>query len=84
MMSKKVPRIVWTERSIKQARDIQNYLTIKFSEKEVADFYNLLTDFEKAVSGFPKLFPKFLIKKKLRRAVLNKNLSVYYYVKAKR
>jgi plasmid stabilization system protein ParE len=82
MPANKLATVEWTERSIKQASDIQNYLADKFTEQEVSRFYNLLTNFEKTVVVFPKLYPEFSVRKKLRRAVLNKNLSVYYAIRS--
>jgi len=37
-----------------------------------------LKTFEKAISLFPELYPLTRKKSKIRRAVLNKNLSVFY------
>ena len=73
--------IEWTKPSLNNVLLIQQYLIEKFSEQEVVQLYNLLEGFENAVVNFPKLYPEFSIRKKLRRAVLNKNLSVYYSVK---
>ena len=73
--------IEWTKPSLNNVLLIQQYLIEKFSEQEVVKLYNLLEGFENAVVNFPKLYPGFSIRKKLRRAVLNKNLSVYYSVK---
>ena len=81
MANEKVQPVVWSARSLKQVSKIQNYLLTKFAEKEVADLFDLLTSFEETVSGFPKLYQKFSFRKKLRRAVLNKNLSVYYTIR---
>ena len=76
-MPDKIPlEIVWTSNSILTARAIKKYLEIKFSDREVEGFYSLLKTFEQAVSLFPGLYP--LSKNKIRRAVLNKNLSVFY------
>lgn len=78
MLAKKALVIEWSARSLKQTAGIQNYLVTKFSEKEVAGFYELLISFEAIITNFPDLYPKFSVRKKLHRAVLNKNLSVYY------
>jgi|SRR5688572_26946366 len=80
MPAKRALVIEWSARSLKQTAGIQDYLITKFSEKEVAGFYDLLLSFESTVARFPDLYPKFSGRKKLHRAVLNKNLSVYYSV----
>jgi len=68
--------VVWTNNSILGSIAIKKYLLAKFSNKEVTVFHSLLKTFESAVSFFPELYP--VSKKKIRRAVLNKNLSVFY------
>jgi|ERR1017187_1048903 plasmid stabilization system protein ParE len=82
-MFDKIPiEIVWTKNSLITASTIKKYLQVKFSEKEVNNFFSLLKTFEEAVSFFPELYP--VSKNKVRRAVLNKNLSVFYRKHKKR
>ena len=78
MPVKKALVVEWSAHALKQSAGIRNYLVTKFSEKEVAGFYELLISFESTVARFPDLYSIFSVRKKLRRAVLNKNLSVYY------
>ena len=40
----------------------------------------LLDGFEKTVTQFPEAFPVFKNHKTIRKAVLNRNLSVYYRI----
>ena len=51
-----------------------------FTEKEVSSFYQTLQEFEKIVSLFPNLYPESK-KRRVRRAVLSRELSVYYAIK---
>ena len=76
-MSRPLP-VRWTERSLRNGQAIRNYLNDNFSNKEVDKFYNLLRDFEKSVSHFPDLYPETKHIRGVRRAVLNKYLSVVY------
>ena len=80
MPKPKVASILWTERSLKNAISIKEYLTTNFSLKEVDRFYAILQSFEIAVCAFPELYPQSLIQKDIRRAVLSKVLSAYYRV----
>jgi len=70
--------VVWTKRSLKNALSIKNYLVKKFSKREVPRFETLLKQFELTVSNFPTLYPESLSQKRLRRAVIHKNTTVYY------
>ncbi len=73
-------KIRWTSKSFFNASLIKQYLLRKFTQKEVDNFYILLSSFEKAVVLFPKLYPETKMKFKIRRAVLSKELSVFYRV----
>jgi len=70
--------VVYSERAIKQAETIKAYLLYKFTQREVDNFYELLSLFEKLVISFPDLYPKSSSNKKPHRAVLSKQLSVFY------
>ncbi len=70
--------IYWTERSISDSFAIKKYLQRDFSQKEIDNFYKLLESFEKVVITFPKLYPKSSTNKNIHRAVLSKQLSVFY------
>ena len=68
----------WTDRSLSDSLAIKEYLEEKFSQREVDNFYDLLHAFENIVLSFPKLYPKSIKNKKTHRAVLSKQLSVFY------
>lgn len=70
----------WTACSLRNAQDIRDYLTRKFTIKEAGDFLRLLSQFEQTVSLFPELYPATNAYSNLRKAVLHKNTSVYYSV----
>ena len=80
MPKPKVASIVWTDRSLQNAISIKEYLSNKFSSKEIDNFYALLQAFEIAVCAFPELYPQSGIKKNIRRAVLTKVLSAFYRI----
>ena len=73
--------IFWTDRALQNAISIKEYLLLKFSDKEVESFLSLLNAFEIAISAFPKLYSLSSIKHGIRRAVLNKALSVFYRIR---
>lgn len=73
--------VIWSERSLRNALTIKRYLDDNFSYQEVRQFLQLLEDFETAVAHFPDLYPQSKKETELRRAVLNKHLSVFYTVR---
>lgn len=70
--------VYWTNRSISDSLAIKEYLQKDFSQREIDNFYKLLEAFEKIILQFPKLYPQSAKNKKVHRAVLSKQLSVFY------
>ena len=70
--------VQWTDRSLRNAIQIKKYLIRKFGQLEVKKFEGLLREFELTVSNFPTLYPESIIQKRLRRAVIHKNTTIYY------
>jgi hypothetical protein len=71
--------VEYSKQSVENAKEIVSYLQKKFTEKEVNNFYKALSDFEKIISLYPTLYSASQ-KKRIRRAVLSKVLSVYYSI----
>lgn len=84
MTEKKLLHVVWSATALEKAVEIKQYIAANFSEKEVNSFLQLLSSFEIAVSVFPKLYQASKTKKQVRRAILDKNLSVFYRVSKNR
>lgn len=72
--------VKWTSRSLKNAQSIREYLKRRFTDQEVERFLKLLSQFEHTVSLFPQLYPASTVHPNLRKAVLHKNTSVFYYL----
>ncbi len=79
MAEKKKFIVEYSQQSLGNAREIVYYLQKKFTEKEVNNFYQALNDFEKIIVFYPTLYSESK-KKRVRRAVLSKVLSVYYSI----
>lgn len=77
MAEKKSLAIEYSKHSLNSTVEIVAYLRNKFSQKEIDAFYQTLEDVEKIISLYPTLYNQSN-KMKVRRAVLNKVLSVYY------
>lgn len=69
--------VEYSKQSLNSATEIVSYLRSKFSQKEIDAFYKTLEDFEKIIALYPTTYNQS-DKMKVRRAVLNKVLSVYY------
>ena len=80
MADKKKLIVEYSSQSLENAKEIVSYLQKNFSEKEVTNFYKVLADFEKIIILYPTIYSESK-KKKFRRAVLSKVLSVFYSVK---
>lgn len=79
-MAKKRKLVVgYSNQSLKNAKEIVAYLKKKFTDKEINNFYQTLYDFEKVIALYPTLYSESQ-KKKIRKAVLSKVLSVYYSI----
>jgi len=72
--------IRFTKRADADAIIIKNYLSYKFTQKEVDNFYQLLETFEKVILAFPELYALSTNGKNTHRAVLSKQLSVFYRI----
>jgi len=77
-MANKNLRVIWTDRAYSDSSVIKEYLRYHFTEREIENYYKLLESFEKIVASFPELYPKSNKNRKMRRAVLSKQLSVFY------
>jgi plasmid stabilization system protein ParE len=84
MADKTQYKIIYSKRSLANIRTIKDYLLYKFTQREVDNLYRMLSDFENVAASFPQLYPLISNSKKIRRAVLSKQLSVFYtYSKGK-
>ncbi len=79
-MAEAILPIIYTDRSVADSITIKNFILVKFTQREVENFYDMLGTFEKVVAVFPELYPKSNKNKNLHRAVLSKQLSVFYKI----
>jgi plasmid stabilization system protein ParE len=76
--------IRYTKRADADAIIIKNYLLYKFTQKEVDHFYQLLETFEKVILVFPELYKLSIHSKTIHKAVLSKQLSIFYRISKNR
>ena len=73
-------KLYWSEESVSNLEDILNYLESNWTAKEIENFKRLLTKNLELISIFPTIFPKSQYIPNLRRAVLSKQVSIFYQV----
>lgn len=72
--------VVWTNQALKNSLKIKEYLFEKFTDREILKFYQQLSIFEHTVSSHPEIYPLISSEKKIRRAVISRELSVFYRI----
>jgi plasmid stabilization system protein ParE len=80
-MAEKTLPVIYTRQAVSNSITIKNFILVKFTEREVNNFYKMLETFERIVSVFPDIYPKSIKNQNVRRAVLSKQLSVFYKIK---
>ena len=71
-------KVTYTKRSLANITAIKDYLLYKFTQREVNNLYRMINDFERVTVSFPDLYPLIEDSKNIRRAVLSKQLSIFY------
>jgi plasmid stabilization system protein ParE len=74
-------KIEWTVKSIKDLKSINNYLTKKWTEREIIKFYMLLEKRLELISRNPDAFPSSNVRMNVKRCLLSKQTSIYFEVK---
>jgi plasmid stabilization system protein ParE len=74
-------KIEWTAKSIKDLKSINNYLTQKWTEREIIKFYSLLEKRLELISIIPDALPSSDVRMNVKRCILSKLTSIYFEVK---
>ncbi|MBE9511891.1 MAG: type II toxin-antitoxin system RelE/ParE family toxin [Bacteroidetes bacterium] len=74
-------KIFWTEEAIINLEDILDYLSYKWTKKEIDNFKLRLSKQIALIQKTPKLFPLSDYNPRLRKAVLSKHTTIFYEVK---
>lgn len=72
--------LVWTDNAVTDLQYILDYLTVKWTKKEVQNFVRKLDKRLELIVIFPEIFPKTTKRKNVRRSVLTKQTTLYYEV----
>lgn len=71
-------KIQWTEEAIEGLESILLYLEIKWTKRAVENFKTKLSRTLKHILSNPNIFPFSEINSSLRKAVVNKNVTIFY------
>jgi plasmid stabilization system protein ParE len=70
--------IKWSLQARDDLKNIINYISSNWTDKEVREFAKKLNKRLNVIANFPALFPKTLQKENVRRSVLTKQIAIYY------
>lgn len=76
-------KLLWSERALADLKNIIDYLTAKWTEKEVRSFARKLDKRLELLLINPRLFQATSKRKNVRRSVLTKQTVIYYTVDEK-
>ena len=71
-------KLLWSDRALSDLQNIIEYLTENWSHKGIHNFARRLDKRLEIITFNPKLFPKTLKRKNIRRSVLSKHTVIYY------
>ena len=71
-------KLFWSDRALDDLQNILDYLNEKWTQKEIRNFVRRLDKRLELISGNPRLFPKTVKRRNIRRSVLTKHTVIYY------
>ena len=75
--------IFWTDHAISELKETIEYLENKWTERELRTFSAKLDHTIELISKSPEIFPSSIEKRNVRKAVVEKNNSLYYQINGK-
>lgn len=73
-------KIRWTDHALNDLSNTIDYLKNNWSKKEITQFANTVDHTVEIISRHPEIFPVSNKKRKTRKAVIDKNNTIYYRV----
>jgi plasmid stabilization system protein ParE len=74
-------RIFWSDEAERNLEDILDYLTSRWTEREISNYKNQLSKQLDFITKFPYMFPSSEQNDRLRKAVMSKQTIIFYEVK---
>ena len=73
--------IEWTNEALNNLDSVIEYLAVKWTDREIKNFFKKLDRSLNIISKNPFAFPSSNLKLKVRRCVLSKQTTIYYEIK---
>jgi len=73
-------KIRWTDHALSELSDTVKYLEENWTERELIQFANAVDHTIEIISRHPEIYPVANKKRKTRKAVVDKNNSIYYRI----
>jgi len=73
-------KIQWTDHALSELSNTVKHLEENWTEKELIQFANALDNTVEIITRHPEIYPVSNEKKKIRKAVVDRNNAVYYRV----
>lgn len=73
-------KIIWTNHALHELSVTIKYLQQEWSEAELKKFANALDHTIEIITRHPHIYPEYNKKKKIRKAVVDKNNTIYYRI----
>jgi hypothetical protein len=76
-------KILWTDEAINNLCEILDYLKYRWTQREITNFKKKLNKKIGLIKKNPTLFPVSTYNKRLRKAVLSKQTTIFYELSGK-
>lgn len=73
-------KILWTDHALSELSDTVKYLEENWTAKELIQFANAVDHTVEIISRHPEIYPVSNKNKKTRKAVVDKNNTIYYRI----
>src|SRR5690554_2458200 len=73
-------KVLWTDYALSELSETVKYLEENWTEKELIQFANAVDHVIEIISRHPEIYPVSNRKKKARKAVVDKNNTIYYRI----
>lgn len=73
-------KLIWSDEALQNLKGIVEYLEARWTNREIRKFAQLLDHQLNLIRDNPLLFPKSEVSEGFRKAVISKQVSIYYQI----